>query len=294
LLSSTTWQGASLRELVNGQLDIGAIDLGQLQIEGPELELAPELALHVALILHELVTNAHKYGALCTPAGTVSLSWKMEQDHLLIHWVETGGPRVVEPSRRGFGTALIERSLKAEGGQARVSYEESGVCWTMTLPKGQRISTINVASPAIDLGEEGIAAGGGAITGRRFLVIEDEPLVAMEIASILEDGAAAGVTIAGSAEEALALIKSADFDAALLDGNLQGQSVDHVAVALAERNLSFAFVTGYGRENLPEDFQDQILISKPFDPKALRHYAAKLCEDADILRAMHVSTACGG
>ena len=284
LLSSTTWQGASLRELVNGQIDIGAIDLGQLQIEGPELELAPELALHVALILHELVTNAHKYGALCTPAGTVSLSWKMEREHLAIRWAESGGPRVAEPTRRGFGTALIERSLKAEGGQARVSYEESGVCWTMTLPRGPRISRVNIASPGINLGEELNAAEGGAITGRAILVIEDEPLVAMEIASLLEDGGAAGVTIAGSAEEALALIKSADFDAALLDGNLQGMSVDHVGAALAQRNIAFAFVTGYGRESLPEDFQDRMLIGKPFDPQALLNCAAKLCEDADIVR----------
>ncbi|HWV12566.1 MAG TPA: regulator, partial [Sphingobium sp.] len=107
------------------------------------------------------------------------------------------------------------------------------------------------------------------------------PLVAMEIASILEDGAAAGVTIAGSAEEAITLIKTSNFDAALLDGNLQGISVDHVAAALAGREVAFAFVTGYGRESLPEAFQDQMLISKPFDPKALLHHAGKLCERAE-------------
>ena len=284
LLSSTTWQGASLRELVNGQIDIGAIDLGQLHIEGPELELAPELALHVALILHELVTNAHKYGALCTPAGTVSLSWKMERDRLLIRWTESGGPRVSEPTRRGFGTALIERSLKAEGGLASVSYEETGVCWTMTLPSGPRISRINSASPAMNMGEELSASESGGVAGRTFLVIEDEPLVAMEIASILEDGAAAGVTIAGSAEEALALIEGAEFDAALLDGNLQGRTVEDVAAALARREICFAFVTGYGRESLPDEFQGQMLISKPFDAKALLHCAGKLCEGSAVLR----------
>lgn len=278
LLSSTTWQGASLRELVNGQIDIGAIDLGQLTIEGPELELAPELALHVALILHELVTNAHKYGALCIPAGTVSLSWKMERDRLLIRWVESGGPPVTPPSRRGFGTALIERSLKAEGGQASVEYQESGVCWTMTLPCGPRISRINTASAAMNLTEEALAVQGGGVAGRSFLIIEDEPLVAMEIASILEDGAAA-VTIAGCAEEALALMQHADFDAALLDGNLQGMPVDDVAAALLERKIPFAFVTGYERESLPEQFQDRLLISKPFDPKVLLHCSGKLCEE---------------
>ena len=100
----------------------------------------------------------------------------------------------------------------------------------------------------------------------------------MEIASILEDGTAA-VTIAGCAQEALTLMQYADFDAALLDGNLQGMPVDDVAAALLERKIPFAFVTGYGRESLPEQFQDRLLISKPFDPKALLHCSGKLCEE---------------
>jgi two-component sensor histidine kinase len=84
--------------------------------------------LHVALILHEVVTNAHKYGALCTPVGTVSLSWKIDRGRLLIRRIESGGPTVTEPARRGFGTALIERSLRAEGGQATADYQGTGVC----------------------------------------------------------------------------------------------------------------------------------------------------------------------
>lgn len=276
LLSSTTWQGASFRELISGQLDIGAIDLAQLDIAGPDLELAPELALHVALILHELVTNAHKYGALCTPAGMVSLSWAMDRKQLTINWVETGGPPVVEPSRRGFGTALIERSLKAEGGQARVDYDEAGVRWTLTLPSGQRICRIGTANAATSTIDASPVGHGGGIAGRSFLIIEDEPLVALEIASILEDEAAGAVAIAASAEEALSLIHSDNYDAALLDGNLQGMPVDDVASALSLKKMPFAFVTGYGRESLPENSGSRPLISKPFDRTALIQCAATL------------------
>lgn len=281
LLSSTVWQGAALRDLINGQLDIGAIDMGQLTIEGPELELAPELALHVALILHELVTNAHKYGALCTPAGTVSLCWTIEADRLLIHWTERGGPPVAEPTRKGFGTALIERSLKAEGGQASAIYDPEGVRWTMTLPCGPRISRLGAGVPVPTSGEGIDTAEGAAIAGQPFLVIEDEPLVAMEIASILEEDAGAIVTMAASADEALELVRTGSFAAALLDGNLQGEPVDDVAAALARRNLAFAFVTGYGRESLPPDFQDRPLIGKPFDRKLLLHCAASLLDPVE-------------
>ncbi|HKT76305.1 MAG TPA: response regulator [Sphingobium sp.] len=281
LLSSSTWQGAALRDLISGQLDIGAIDLAQLKIEGPDLELAPELALHVALILHELVTNAHKYGALCTPAGEVCLSWKIEGDRLRILWAESGGPAVAIPTRKGFGTALIERSLKAEGGQASVAYDPRGVRWTLTLPCGPRISRVGAGAPLTSSGEGVDFAGDGLIPGQPFLVIEDEPLVAMEIASILEDDADAIVTIAASADEALKLIRTGRFAAALLDGNLQGRPVDDVAAALARRNLPFAFVTGYGRESLPQDFQDRPLIGKPFDRKLLLQCAAGLVVRAE-------------
>lgn len=275
LLSSTTWQGASLRELISGQLEIGAIDPAQLDIVGPDLELAPELALHVALILHELVTNAHKYGALCIPAGTVSLSWTMDGKQLAIVWAEDGGPAVTQPKRRGFGTALIERSLKAEGGQASVDYDKAGVRWTMTLPCGPRISRINAAASPASADEDMATGREETIAGQSFLVIEDEPLVAMEIASILEDEAVV-VTIAACADEALALLQTGDFDAALLDGNLQGEPVDPVAAALTARQIPFAFVTGYGRESLPGYSEDRPLISKPFDRKSLVQCAAKL------------------
>lgn len=276
LLSSATWQGAGLRELIDGQIDIGAVDPAQLDIEGPELELAPELALHLALILHELFTNAHKYGALSIQEGRVGLTWTAGGEHLVIDWTERGGPPVSPPSRRGFGSALIERSLRAEGGSAMADYDQQGVRWTLTLPCGPRIARPGGSEskrPAPTLAE---THKGGGVAGCAFLIIEDEPLVAMEIAGVIEDEGGIISGTASSPGEAMALIAEGGFDAAFLDGNLQGYAVDDIAAALATRNLPFAFVTGYGRENLPTGFDDRIIIGKPFSRAALLGCAGAL------------------
>jgi PAS domain S-box-containing protein len=276
LLSTSTWQGASLADLIDGQIDIGAVDLAQLDIAGPPVELMPELALHLALILHELVTNAHKYGALSVPGGQVALCWQLEERQLVIDWTESGGPAVAAPSRKGFGTALIERSLRAEGGSATADYLPGGVHWRLTLPAGPRISALplrDTARPAAEPAGEGLAHD---LTGRRYLLVEDEPLVAMEIATLLEDHGATIASVAACVDDALALVAGGDFDAAFLDGNLQGEAVDGVATALAQAGKPFAFVTGYGRENLPAGHADRPVVGKPFGRAALLDCAAAL------------------
>jgi PAS domain S-box-containing protein len=269
LLSSSTWQGAALRELIDGQIDIGAVDVAQLDIDGPELELAPELALHLALILHELVTNAHKYGALSVPDGRVLLVWAIENGQLALRWIETGGPAASPPVRKGFGTALIERSLRAEGGSAVADYAPEGVRWTLTLPASPRIGKVASGESERDMSGGETGSRQASIAGKSFLIIEDEPLIAMEITGLLEDQGATVMATAASTDEALALIARGGFDAALLDGNLQGDPVDGIAATLATGGTPFAFVTGYGRENLPGGFENHAVIGKPFNRTGL-------------------------
>jgi PAS domain S-box-containing protein len=269
LLSSTTWQGASLQELVEGQLQTGTIDPDRFDTGGPAVDLAPEPALHLALVLHELATNAHKYGALSVPEGRVSLHWRVHGGMLELDWQESGGPAVPPPSRRGFGTALIERSLKAEGGSAVPSYGEGGVGWMLSIPYAsaarlrgnQRAS--RKAVPALPVG------GGAALAGKRVLIIEDEPLVALELATILGDVGMAVAGVAATADEAMTAIDGTPADVVLLDGNLQGALVDDVAEALVARGIPFLFVSGYGRDHLPTGLDAVTVIDKPFDARTL-------------------------
>src|SRR5262249_34872426 len=144
-------------------------------------------ALHLALVLHELGTNARKHGALSNATGTVSVRWEMLADQkrkLLLTWRENGGPKVVAPTSRGFGTTLIEQSLQAHGGEVSVRFAEEGVTCSITLP---------LADFKSQLPEAGVMQTPRTLTvasrleGKRILIVEDEALIAMVLIDYLTD-----------------------------------------------------------------------------------------------------------
>jgi two-component sensor histidine kinase len=106
-----------------------------VQLSGPAVHLSPKCALALAMVLGELAANAEKHGALSTPAGTLSLTWRREGACLRVDWREEGGPAVAPPRRRGFGTRLLDRSIVGElRGAARIDYAPGGVHCTMDIP----------------------------------------------------------------------------------------------------------------------------------------------------------------
>lgn len=110
----------------------------RFQIDGPNSEIPPKLAVSLAIVLHELATNAIKYGSLSVAAGRVTVRWTCkylsEHTHLDITWEESGGPTVIRPSRRGFGSRLIERQLALQfGGTTALNFNENGLVCTMQL-----------------------------------------------------------------------------------------------------------------------------------------------------------------
>lgn len=239
------------------------------------------MTLHMALVLHELGTNAHKYGALSTDFGWVSIRWRVEGGWLRLRWEERGGPPASAPTRRGFGTRLIEQSLKSEGGSARMTIEPGGVLWEITLPlpasaRDQVISLGQEKQDGRPSEQQVTTQAPSQLAGRRFLVIEDEPLVALDISAGLEEAGAAVLASTGSVSEALDIIETKDVDAALLDGNLHGQPVDAIAAVLTRRKVPFIFVTGYARDGLPEAFRHVPVLSKPFSQKQVMEAAARL------------------
>lgn len=132
LLTEKGWVSASLREVAFRALEpFGATDVesGKFRISGDMFELQAKPALAIAMGLHELATNAVKYGALSMEGGDVNLSWKLVgAETLQLKWVERGGPAVEEPARSGFGRRLIERGLAHElGGEARIGFHPAGV-----------------------------------------------------------------------------------------------------------------------------------------------------------------------
>jgi two-component sensor histidine kinase len=140
LLTEHNWEGATLGQVVEIALRPHRSDRDEcFEVQGPKVQLSPKTALAIAMAVHELATNALKYGALSKASGHVALQWHIEEESgapkLHLTWAESGGPQVTPPSRKGFGTRLIERGLAAElGGSVQLTYPESGAVCTIIAP----------------------------------------------------------------------------------------------------------------------------------------------------------------
>jgi CheY-like chemotaxis protein len=243
-------------------------------------------------MLHELGTNCVKYGALSVPEGWVTINWVVRDRVLKLQWVERGGPEVIAPNTRGFGTILIEQSSNSQGGSAQMLCEAEGVTWEVALPLPQSIAS---RAPSDDFASKIVQAethkdsrttrtSGSILSGRSFLVIEDEPLIALDLAGSLERAGAASVRSVGNEGEALEMIERTDFEGALLDANLHGRSVDAIAAALARRKIPFVFVTGYGREALPSAFRHVTTLGKPFSHQQLLDAIKEVIPGGNVVR----------
>jgi two-component sensor histidine kinase len=139
LLSRTRWRGASLADLVNKEL-APWLGTGSTLVEGPHVLLSPEATQPLSIVLHELVTNASKYGALRLPEGRVSVRWSVQRDQdrpavLVIEWTEAGGPPVVAQSQPGYGTGTIRNLIPYEiGGTVDLAFDVKGLRCRIEVP----------------------------------------------------------------------------------------------------------------------------------------------------------------
>jgi two-component sensor histidine kinase len=140
VLTRENWEGASLGEIAAQAFEpYKNYGEGRFHCHGPEVRLLPRMALALSMALHELATNAVKYGALSNAAGKLSLTWSVDHSfvppRLHLRWEELGGPFVEPPARRGFGTRLIERSLAQDlEGDAKIEFAPTGVVCTVDAP----------------------------------------------------------------------------------------------------------------------------------------------------------------
>jgi two-component sensor histidine kinase len=136
VLTRENWQSADLIDLVTGVTNLYH---DRIEVHGSSVRLAPRTALSLAMALHELATNAVKYGALSNATGSVQIRWSVEGEplnqHLDLGWCEQNGPVVLPPTRSGFGSRLIKRSLTSElGGSVETIYDPAGLRCAIRLP----------------------------------------------------------------------------------------------------------------------------------------------------------------
>lgn len=142
ILTRTLWEGAPLGDVIAAEFKPhGGVDGQRISAIGDPVELKPQQALSLGMAFHELATNSAKYGALSTPQGNIKVSWIVKNDEgdgdrkLALLWRESGGPDVLEPSREGFGTRLIQRSITQElGGAVEIAYHRNGIECAMQIP----------------------------------------------------------------------------------------------------------------------------------------------------------------
>jgi PAS domain S-box-containing protein len=135
ILTRRNWESAPIKQIVCDTITAVKADDERLRIDGPTLMVSPKTGVSLAMAVHELTTNAVKYGSLGVTGGSVTVRWEIVDGRLRLEWIERGGPPVQQPTRRGFGSRMIERALAAElGGKARIEFNPEGVVCTVDAP----------------------------------------------------------------------------------------------------------------------------------------------------------------
>ncbi|TRD10973.1 GAF domain-containing protein [Erythrobacter insulae] len=268
-ITRENWAPAPLSALFETELGAYLNDKkNRFELGGSDVLIKPEAYTVLALVVHELVTNSAKYGCLCDSSGTlaVNLSFNTFGD-LEIRWRESGGPPVKPPSRRGFGSTIIERSIPYElKGDADLRFKLTGLEADFTIPQ-RYIETIdnNSRSNAINTGASVTVELEALKLPEHVLVVEDSMIIALDTEENLKRLGVKSVQIESSVSGALASIKKRRPDFAIVDFNLGIESSEPVAIELKQRGIRFVLATGYAEmADQIEKLGAEALLSKPY------------------------------
>lgn len=261
--------GGPLRDLLEAELSPYFHHGTTITLDGPPVGLDARAYSVMALVLHELATNAAKYGALSRRGGKLSVRWQRTEDgDCEVFWEERDGPVVKPPRSRGFGSVLINRSIPHDiGGESDISYEASGVKARFLIPR-KYIPHAPKNEQERD-GNPREIAGQDSLDGLRILLVEDQLVIAMDAEMMLASKGASTVETAASPTEALNKLMHFQPDVAVLDVNLGTETSLAVAEELSRRSIPFIFATGYGDNiMIPQSFSVPT-IRKPYDVNTL-------------------------
>ncbi|EWY42077.1 chemotaxis protein CheY [Skermanella stibiiresistens SB22] len=273
LLASSHWAGADLLTMARDELAAYGGN-GRVHIAGDPVVIAPNAAQAVSMLLHELATNAAKYGGLSRPNGRVELTWWFERGEalpLVAEWRESGGPPVRQPSRHGFGTNLLTRTVREQlRGQLTMDWNPQGLMVRFQLPMAT-YNPGNIVATAEPRGKDVSGSSPPELVGARVLVVEDETLTALSMSEILREAGLSVVGPVGAIAEAMTLVRSSPPDVALLDVNLSGEMSYSIADALEAMGVPYLFCTGYGTvDNMPDGRSIEVpVLRKPVSPANL-------------------------
>lgn len=262
LLAQERWVSAELEQILRQELESVR---EKVTLDGPPLRIAAEAAQPFALVVHELLTNSVKYGALSSPSGRLILRWRVRQAQVALEWIERGGPEILaEPRRVGLGSLLIEANAGAQlAGRMERQWLRGGLHATLTMGETAFVGELG---PAMPWREPGLA-------GRRVLLADDDPARAAALVSALREDGCELLGPAASLEAALALLDEAGtVDAAVLPATLQGVSAQLLWQALDRRAAVTLRLPGKG--DLPAMDRPADVLPEPGTAQAVRQALA--------------------
>jgi two-component sensor histidine kinase/DNA-binding response OmpR family regulator len=251
ILSQCKWEGADILRLVLDELAPYHSDARQrVTAVGPSLVLAPEQAQLVAMAVHELATNAAKYGSLSVERGKVDVSWSAFEGVLILVWRESGGPPVSPPKKLGFGTKIISSLGGSHRGRTDFQWLADGLTFTLELryQGDPAASVLSVRDKS---------------TAPRLLLVEDELVVGVFMQELLEAIGYRSTEPIGRLSDAVAAAERERFRGAVLDMNLNGEIVYPLAELLTAQKVPFIFVTGYAPRSVDARFTAVPILQKP-------------------------------
>jgi len=266
--------GGALRRLVEAEVAAygGVRGAQRTTLEGPNLLLGERAYASLALVVHELATNAAKYGALTAPDGGVRVSWSLTpKGDCVLAWEEHDGPVIQKPQRAGFGSKLINQVVSFDlGGEADVTYPPQGLMAHFVIPARHVIGEAPAETDKNKTEDPMANTQPSMLVGARVLLVEDQVLIAMDAEDYLRTHGAVQVTIAPTADAAMRQIQAERPDVAVLDVNLGDHSSAPVAEHLASLGVPFVFATGYGDSSMtPEAMRSVPVVRKPYTEDVL-------------------------
>ncbi len=269
-ITTDDWQPAPLKALIRAEGEAYLVGKGdRIRIDGEDVLIAPQAFSTMALVIHELMTNSAKYGALCDRSGWVTIKWRRDNaGNLVLDWREQGGPPVRPPTRRGFGSTIIERSIPFDlKGEAQVEYALEGLKARFTLPS-HLIMLGKATTP--ERFTETVTGEMAGFVGP-MLLAEDNMIIALDAEDALHDIGIGQVISVSSVEDGLRYLDKSRPEAAVLDFNLGSETSIGLAEKLSELNVPFFFATGYGEMlKLPTEFASHPVVKKPYNADSLR------------------------
>ena len=263
--------GGLLNGLLRAELGPYMTATRETRISGPDIVLDARAYSVLALVLHELATNAAKYGALSVSAGQLDVNWTLtEVGDCRLLWLETGGPAVKTPERSGFGTSLIRRSVPFDlGGESEIDFPSEGFSARLLIP-ARFFEDRSAHAGAKMRAPESVADDPRPLTNYHVLVVEDQFVIALDAEQLLKENGASEVSIAATPTEAERILSSTRPHVAVLDVNLGRTTSLGVAERLLAVGIPFIFATGYGDSRMiPDKFRDVPVVRKPYSARVL-------------------------